>query len=90
MGGSSTVGTCTTWPHTGPGSGALLAVAGCRGVDRERRVHVEVGGVDGLEAFGSERKPSFTSHVQVSQGIVAVAVLPLIVSGTGELPVPSQ
>jgi hypothetical protein len=43
-----------------------------------------------VEAFGSERNPSFTSHVQVSQGIEIVAVFPLIDRGTGALPGPSQ
>jgi hypothetical protein len=43
-----------------------------------------------IEAFGSERNPSFTSHVQVSQGIEAAAVFPVIDRGTGVLPGPSQ
>ena len=42
------------------------------------------------EAFGSERKPSPVSHVQVSHGIAAVAVPPLTVSGTVDGMGPSQ
>ena len=38
------------------------------------------------DAFGRARKPFVDAYVQVSQGMAAEAVLPLIESGTGGLP----
>src|SRR2546425_7076891 len=38
------------------------------------------------DAFGRARKPFVDAYVQVSQGMAAEAVLPLIESGTGGVP----